>query len=69
MPIYEYQCGKCANRFEKIHGASEKDPKVVCPKCGEGNPRRVLSPFSCGNSRGNEAGTGSGCVPSPGRFS
>jgi putative FmdB family regulatory protein len=33
MPIYEYECEKCAHRFEKIQKFS--DPLVdTCPKCG-----------------------------------
>ena len=33
MPLYEYQCESCSNRFEKIQKFS--DPLVdVCPKCG-----------------------------------
>ena len=33
MPLYEYQCESCANRFEKIQKFS--DPLVdVCPACG-----------------------------------
>jgi putative FmdB family regulatory protein len=33
MPIYEYECEKCGNRFEKIQKFS--DPPVdACPKCG-----------------------------------
>jgi putative FmdB family regulatory protein len=33
MPLYEYQCEKCGNRFEKIQKFS--DPlETTCPKCG-----------------------------------
>jgi putative FmdB family regulatory protein len=33
MPLYEYQCEACGNRFEKIQKFS--DPLVdTCPKCG-----------------------------------
>ena len=35
MPIYEYRCGKCGHCFEQIQGVSEKDPKIVCPRCGD----------------------------------
>ncbi len=69
MPIYEYQCCKCPNRFEMIHGASEKDLKIVCPKCGAADPQRVIiSSFSCGESKAGESGTNSACASRPGRF-
>ena len=33
MPLYEYECEKCGDRFEKIQKFS--DPKLdTCPKCG-----------------------------------
>jgi putative FmdB family regulatory protein len=40
MPLYEYECFLCGNRFEKIQRASA-DPVEVCPKCG-GAVRRLL---------------------------
>ena len=41
MPLYEYECGACAHRFERIQKFS--DPLVdVCPKCG-GAVRKLLS--------------------------
>ena len=41
MPLYEYQCRACGNRFERIQKFS--DPLVeICPKC-EGAVRKRLS--------------------------
>ena len=68
MPIYEYQCSRCGHQFEMIHGASDADLKIVCPKCGATNPQRVISTFSCGGTKGVETGSGSGCGFKPGRF-
>ncbi len=33
MPIYEYECEKCGNRFEEIQKFSDP-PVETCPKCG-----------------------------------
>jgi putative FmdB family regulatory protein len=33
MPLYEYQCDKCAHRFEVIQKYSDA-PIGECPKCG-----------------------------------
>jgi putative FmdB family regulatory protein len=42
MPLYEYQCESCHERFERIQKFS--DPPVdVCPKCGAGPVRKLLS--------------------------
>jgi putative FmdB family regulatory protein len=41
MPLYEYQCESCANRFERIQKFS--DPPVdTCPTCG-GAVKKLLS--------------------------
>ena len=41
MPLYEYQCEKCEQRFERIQKFS--DPPVdTCPSCG-GKVRKLLS--------------------------
>jgi putative FmdB family regulatory protein len=43
MPIYEYQCGSCAETFEAIRKFSDA-PLDTCRKCGaSGNVRKLLS--------------------------
>ena len=42
MPLYEYECEACGQRFEKIQKFS--DPPVdVCPKCGKGPVNKLIS--------------------------
>ena len=41
MPLYEYRCGKCGSRIEKIQKFSDA-PLTVCEKCG-GELARLLS--------------------------
>src|SRR3982751_4816866 len=42
MPLYEYQCDSCHERFERIHKYSDP-PIEVCPKCGKGPVRKLPS--------------------------
>ena len=42
MPLYKYQCEKCAHRFEVIQKFSDA-PIDVCPKCGGGPVMKLLS--------------------------
>ena len=42
MPIYEYECRECGQRFEKMQSFQD-EPIRVCPNCG-GETRRVLHP-------------------------
>lgn len=41
MPIYEYQCRECGNRFERTQ--KMLDPTLqVCPQCG-GTVKKLIS--------------------------
>ena len=42
MPLYEYECDACHQRFEKIRKFSDA-PIEVCDKCGKGPVRKLLS--------------------------
>ena len=42
MPLYEYECDACGQRFELIRRFA--DPEVdICAACGKGPVRRLLS--------------------------
>jgi putative FmdB family regulatory protein len=41
LPLYEYKCAKCNNRFEKIESFSAPETQK-CPKCG-GKAERQIS--------------------------
>ena len=41
MPLYEYQCDKCAHRFEVIQQYKDA-PIDICPKCG-GEVKKLFS--------------------------
>lgn len=43
MPLYEYKCVKCGNRYEKIESVSAPE-KQKCPKCGGRSERQIAAP-------------------------
>ncbi|MBS0590543.1 MAG: zinc ribbon domain-containing protein [Proteobacteria bacterium] len=44
MPIYEFECAACGNRFDRLQKLSDADP-TVCPSCGaERVSRRLTAP-------------------------
>jgi putative FmdB family regulatory protein len=43
LPLYEYRCTQCGNRFEKIQGFNS-EPEMVCPKCGGVLMRPLTAP-------------------------
>ena len=57
MPIYEYECTKCGERFELRRSIADSDSEIRCPNCGAEYPRRVLSVFAMSSS-------GEACAPS-----
>jgi putative FmdB family regulatory protein len=44
MPVYEFECEECANRFEEL--APSDTRSLTCPECGSKRTRRLLSPVS-----------------------
>jgi putative FmdB family regulatory protein len=63
LPIYEYKCKKCGEKFEKRVGFFHNQKTITCPKCGSADPDREMSTFATDRSSG-----GSSCSPTPGRF-
>ena len=59
MPIYNYECKKCGERFELRRSLNDSDEEIGCPRCGVAHPRRVFSLFAIPFSRGS-----TGCSPS-----
>lgn len=53
MPIYEYECQVCGKKFEMFRSISDDDNKIVCPRCGCKESRRIFSAFSTGSSGGD----------------
>ena len=60
MPIYEFRCGECGHRFEKLCPMGENGENLKCPHCGAPSPGRVMSSFSAAGTEGGR-GADSGC--------
>ena len=59
MPIFEYACGDCGERFEKLVLGSPAPPS--CPGCGSGNAGRVPSVFGFVSGGRAVTSAGGGC--------
>jgi putative FmdB family regulatory protein len=42
MPLYEYECGACGHRFERIQKFSDP-PVEECPNCGKKSVQKLMS--------------------------
>jgi len=66
MPIIEFGCNKCDNKFEELILRDRDRADVACPKCASRDVRRLFSVFgmiSKGASGSLSAsGSNSGCT-------
>jgi putative FmdB family regulatory protein len=46
MPIYEYKCQDCGNRFEKLVRRSADADALECPSCHQKHLTQELSTFA-----------------------
>jgi putative FmdB family regulatory protein len=65
MPIYEYVCGGCERRFERL--VRRFDEAVACPSCASGAVEKQLSVFAVAVSSPAPpfAGCGAGACSTP----
>jgi putative FmdB family regulatory protein len=65
MPIYEYLCGGCERRFERL--VRRFDEAVTCPACASASVEKQLSVFavSVASPTPAFAGCGAGACASP----
>lgn len=67
MPIYEYVCNECGQRFEQI--VMSKSQPIACPKCASKKHTLQLSVFAApgngnkSNAESSPSGGGCGCTP------
>jgi putative FmdB family regulatory protein len=66
VPLYEYACGDCGTRFERLLSFTRASADLTCPDCGARDVRRLPSVFAALN-RGDTAlpmmsGAGCGCA-------
>jgi putative FmdB family regulatory protein len=62
MPVYEYACRSCPERFEKRVSMEARNERTFCPACGADGAERRVSVFAAfGTSGGQTASLGGGC--------
>ena len=52
MPLYEYVCRKCGEKFAEALTIKEHDTKKVrCPKCQSAELQKIIEPFFAKTAR------------------
>lgn len=58
MPVYEFECEECGDRFEELVASDAHG--LACPACGSERTRRLFSPVSPPSRQPRGAGVRSG---------
>jgi putative FmdB family regulatory protein len=68
MPIYEYRCGACGEKFEKWQRSMSCAEAPRCPKCGSTQVSKAISMFGTCASTSTDAPvvSDSSCAPTGG---
>jgi len=61
MPLFEYNCLECNDKFEELVSSNEKT--VMCPKCGSDKTVKQFSTFASNAIKIDSCGT---CKPASG---
>jgi putative FmdB family regulatory protein len=52
MPLYEYACRKCGEKFSEAMTMKEHGTKkVLCPKCQSNDLEKIIEPFFAKTAR------------------
>jgi putative FmdB family regulatory protein len=71
MPIYEYRCDECGEKFEKLLRMAACDKDVACPKCDGKKVVKQISLFGfaeAGSAHGQTSSSGGGSCANSGGF-
>lgn len=68
MPIYEFLCRDCDNRYDDLVGMNDVEAQT-CPECTSADVVKLYSPFSVGVKAGvaidGTSGQPGACLPGP----
>ncbi len=56
MPIYEYVCQDCGERYEKFVRTGDGKVELVCPRCGSTRAQKTFSVFGLRATTGKSQG-------------
>ncbi len=61
MPLYEYLCRDCGERFEVLQRMGEGAEGLACPKCDRSEIEKQFSTFASASSGNGSSREASGC--------
>ncbi len=61
MPIYEFKCNDCAEKFEALVSMG-KEKQVSCLTCGSFKIQKCVSSFGIGGGNNRTSSSGKNCT-------
>ena len=65
MPIYEYRCNECGEKFELFVRSVANQTAPVCPKCDSLEVQKNISLFGVGSASLGSQASAAACGPGP----
>ncbi|MBN1994627.1 MAG: zinc ribbon domain-containing protein [Anaerolineae bacterium] len=65
MPIYEYICQDCGEKYEKLVRSLKAKVELTCPQCGSQHAKKVISVFGAAIGAGSGASSAGSKVSAP----
>jgi len=62
MPLYEYVCNDCGERFERLVRGNADPEANRCPRCESSHVTRAFSTFATSGTRSSVSGPACGPV-------
>lgn len=62
MPLFEFRCQECEERFEELLRRSDDTDDVTCPSCGSRKVEKLQSGFAA-HTGSSSSSASTGCSP------
>ncbi|MBN1811206.1 MAG: zinc ribbon domain-containing protein [Anaerolineae bacterium] len=63
MPVYEYRCAECGEKFDLFLRSAMQKAAPICPKCGSSEVEKAISLFGVGGASGSSKASAASCGP------
>jgi putative FmdB family regulatory protein len=63
MPVYEYRCAECGEKFDLFLRSAAHKAAPTCPKCGSSAVEKAISLFGVGGASGGSKASAASCGP------
>ena len=68
MPIFEYRCKDCGEKFETLVYSTSDTGDIECPECGSTQTEKQMSMFASSGGNGSGGASKSSCGSGSGYF-